>query len=230
MELNADFTQRAVVPAAQLAWGPSPMQGVERRMLDRIGGEVARATSIVRYAPHSHFSPHTHGGGEEFLVLEGVFQDEHGDYPAGFYIRNPPTSAHTPGSEPGCTILVKLWQFDPADRTELRIDTKKLPYAAEPSRPGVEVAHLFHDAWERVTLERWKPGAAVSLQSPAGLELLVLEGAFVEGRERFEYQSWLRLPPGAVAQVRAGEEGCRVWVKSGHLARAQFTPRTSRDA
>ena len=83
MELNADFSQRVVVHAARLAWVPSPIAGVERRMLDRIGDEVARATSIVRYAPHSHFSAHTHGGGEEFFVLEGVFQDEHGDFPAG---------------------------------------------------------------------------------------------------------------------------------------------------
>lgn len=226
MELNADFTQRAAVHGAKLAWVPSPMAGVERRMLDRIGGEVARATSIVRYAPHSHFSAHTHGGGEEFLVLEGVFQDEHGDYPAGFYIRNPPTSAHTPGSEPGCTILVKLWQFDPDDRTELRIDTTKLAYAEDGSRPGVEVAPLFRDQFETVTLERWKPGVLVPLRSVGGLELLVLEGAFADGREQFEYQSWLRLPAGAVAQVRAGEEGCRVWVKAGHLARTQLAPRT----
>ena len=98
MELNADFSQRAVVHAARLPWVASPMAGVERRMLDRIGAEVARATSIVRYAPQSRFSPHVHGGGEEFLVLDGVFQDEHGDYPAGSYVRNPPTSRHTPGS------------------------------------------------------------------------------------------------------------------------------------
>ena len=64
MELNADFSRRAVVHAASLAWTPSPIDGVERRMLERIGGEVARATSIVRYAPRSRFSPHTHGGGE----------------------------------------------------------------------------------------------------------------------------------------------------------------------
>src|SRR6185312_2144395 len=167
MELNADFTRRAVVHAAQLAWVSSPTPGVERRMLDRIGGEVARATSIVRYATHSHFPRHVHGGGEEFFVLEGVFQDEHGDYPAGFYIRNPPTSAHTPGSEPGCTIFVKLWQFDPTDRTDLRIDTHKLPFTADPRRPGVEVAELFHDAYEAVTLERWSAGAQITLESPA---------------------------------------------------------------
>jgi anti-sigma factor ChrR (cupin superfamily) len=79
-------------------------------MLDRIGDEVVRATSIVRYAPGSHFSAHTHGGGEEFFVLNGVFQDEHGDYPVGSYVRNPPTSSHVPGSDLGCVIFVKLWR------------------------------------------------------------------------------------------------------------------------
>ena len=100
MHLNADFTKRAVVHAAKLDWKASPMPGVERRMLDRIGDEVARATSIVRYIPESQFSPHVHDGGEEFLVLEGVFQDERGDFPAGCYVRNPPQSRHTPGSKP----------------------------------------------------------------------------------------------------------------------------------
>ena len=126
MNLNADFTKRAVVHAATLDWKASPMPGVERRMLDRIGDEVARATSIVRYAPESQFSPHVHGGGEEFLVLEGVFQDEHGDFPAGTYVRNPPQSSHTPGSKPGCTMFVKLWQFDLADRTHVRLDTNQM--------------------------------------------------------------------------------------------------------
>ena len=221
MEINADFTRRAAVHAASLDWIPSPMAGVDRRMLDRIGGEVARATSIVRYAPRSRFSRHTHGGGEEFLVLEGVFQDEHGDYPAGFYIRNPPTSAHTPGSEAGCTIFVKLWQFDPADRVPLRLDTRSVPYTADPQRGGVRVATLFERPDETVTLEQWSAGAEIELASPAGLELLVIEGGFTERDHRFHYQSWLRLPPGSRARVRAGEQGCRVWMKTGHLARVQ---------
>ena len=119
MELNADFSIRVAARAAELPWQASPMAGVERRMLDRIGDEVARATTIVRFAPGSAFAPHTHDGGEEFIVLEGVFQDEHGDYPAGSYVRNPPTSSHTPASAPGCTIFVKLWQFRPEDRTHL---------------------------------------------------------------------------------------------------------------
>jgi anti-sigma factor ChrR (cupin superfamily) len=97
MEINANFNERVAVHADGIKWTPSPIPGVDRRMLDRIGDEIARATSIVRYAPNSKFSRHVHTGGEEFVVLEGIFQDEHGDYPAGSYIRNPPQSSHTPG-------------------------------------------------------------------------------------------------------------------------------------
>lgn len=230
MELNADFSQRAVVHGAHQPWVPSPIPGVERRMLDRIGDEVARATSIVRYAPNSRFSSHSHGGGEEFLVLDGIFQDEHGDYPAGFYIRNPPTSRHTPGSEPGCTILVKLWQFDANDRTHVRVDTSKMPFLPAPDRPGVELTPLFHDERENVRLERWKPDAEIPLGDRSGIELIVLDGGFVDQGETFEPQSWLRLPPGEAATVRAGPNGCKAWVKSGHLAGAQAAPSYSSEA
>jgi hypothetical protein len=188
-------------------------------MLDRIGDEIARATSIVRYAPHSHFSVHTHGGGEEFLVLDGVFQDEHGDYPAGTYVRNPPTSRHTPGSALGCTIFVKLWQFDPDDRTGLRVDSRALAFAPAPGHPGVELVSLFENAGERVRLERWARSAVIDMQAQGGIELLVLDGSFGEAGEEFAPLSWLRLPAGARLRAVAGPDGCKVWVKSGHLTR-----------
>ena len=224
MELNADFSRRAVVHAAQMDWVPSPIAGVDRRMLDRIGDEVARATSIVRYAPGSQFSRHTHGGGEEFLVLDGVFQDEHGEYPAGYYVRNPPTSAHTPGSTPGCTLFVKLWQFDPKDRTEIRLDTNAMQFTPDQHHPGVAVIPLFQDRWEMVRLERWEPDARIELALPGGMELLVLEGDFIEGGEIFRPQSWLRLPCGSTLNATAGRSGCRVWLKTAHLTRAQSAP------
>lgn len=217
MELNADFSRRAVVHAARLPWTPSPMPGVERRMLDRIGDEIARATSIVRYAPRSHFSPHVHGGGEEFLVLEGVFQDEHGDYPIGSYVRNPPQSRHTPGSEAGCVIFVKLWQFDPEDRTSVRIDTNEVPLVSAIDRSGVDSALLFRNAHEEVRIERWAANTHVVLSATGGIEVLVLEGELVEGAERFTYQSWLRLPASSTFDARAGSNGCKVWIKTGHL-------------
>jgi len=222
MELNADFTQRAAVHAASLPWVPSPIAGVDRRMLDRIGEEVARATSIVRYAPNSHFSPHTHGGGEEFLVLEGVFQDEHGDYPPGSYVRNPPTTRHKPGSAQGCVIFVKLWQFDANDRTEVRIDTKQRHFVA--ASPGVEALPLFADSRETVSLERWAGDAEVNRDLPGGIEILVLDGSFSEGGEVFAAQSWLRLPAGSRLKARAGAAGANVWIKSGHLAQPQRAP------
>jgi hypothetical protein len=218
MNLNSDFSARAAVHAARLDWTPSPIPGVNRRMLDRIGDEVARATSIVRYAPHSRFSSHTHGGGEEFLVLDGVFQDEHGDYPAGTYVRNPPTSSHTPGSEPGCTIFVKLWQFDPNDRTPVRIDPSALSFAPSPKIPGVDFAVLYESAWELVLLELWAPGLSIAVPILVGIELLVLDGSFAEGGEEFTTLSWPRLPVGAMLQATAGQGGCKLWVKSGHLA------------
>jgi hypothetical protein len=217
MELNADFARRVVVHAAQLAWTPSPIAGVDRRMLDRIGDEVAPPTSIVRYAPGSHFPAHTHGGGEECVVLDGVFQDEHGDYPSGSYIRNPPTSRHTPGSAPGCVLFVKLWQFDLDDRTQVRLATGSIPWTSVSGRPGVQLLPLFRDSREDVRLERWAPDTEVALPLPGGAEVLLLDGSFQEGGERFEPQSWLRLPCGGTLQATTGSEGCRIWVKTGHL-------------
>ncbi len=224
MELNANFDERAAVHAAQIPWKPSPMAGVDRRMLDRIGDEVARATSIVRYAPGSHFSAHVHTGGEEFMVLDGVFQDEHGDYPAGSYIRNPPQSSHTPGSEAGCTIFVKLWQFDLDDRTGVRLDTTALALDADLARPGVEVMPLFKNDREEVTLERWAAGAAVELHAEQGMEVLVLKGGFSEAGEEFAPQSWLRLPAGSRSSAAAGPSGARVWIKRNHLAEPPKPP------
>ena len=217
MEINADFSERAVVHGRKLDWIASPMPGVERRMLDRIGDEVARATSIVRYAPDSHFSPHVHTGGEEFLVLEGVFQDEHGDFPPGTYVRNPPQSSHTPGSEPGCVIFVKLWQFDPDDRTQVRIDTTGEKAEPDADRAGVSIIPLYRDEREDVRLEIWDANTAIDLVAPGGAELLVLDGSFQEAGEEFTYQSWLRVPTGSKLSANTGPKGCRVWVKSGHL-------------
>jgi ChrR Cupin-like domain len=226
MELNADFSQRVAVHAARLPWVASPIAGVDRRMLDRIGEEVARATSIVRYAPASRFSAHTHGGGEEFLVLEGVFQDEHGDYPAGSYVRNPPTSRHTPSSAPGCVLFVKLWQFDLEDRTPARRDARALVYTHALDRLGVETAPLYRDSREEVRMERWVRDTSVPLDLPDGGEFLVINGAFDEGGEHFAPQSWLRLPPQGRLSATVGRDGCTLWVKTGHLRQIQVPPST----
>lgn len=221
MELNADFSQRAMVRDGDNPWRASPAQGVARKMLDRIGGEVARATTIVRFAQGSEFAPHTHGGGEEFIVLEGVFQDEHADYPVGSYVRNPPTSSHTPRSEPGCTIFVKLWQFDPEDRQHVVIDMDALDLQRDAARPGVASATLFHDTCEHVTRERWDAGSHVMLDTPGGVEVLVLSGTLNDGQSDFGARDWIRLPDGETIALSAGPQGADLWVKTGHLIHAK---------
>ena len=224
MKLNADFCTRATMHADRIDWVPSPMPGIERKMLDRMGEEVARATSIVRYASGSSFSPHTHDGGEEFLVLDGVFQDEHGDYPAGSYVRNPPGSQHTPGSAAGCTIFVKLWQFASDDHRQLVVDTNALAPAPFAGRPGVAGLLLHEHGPERVRIEIWAPDARIELQPRGGLELLCLAGSFREGGTGFGRWSWHRLPDGAPLSARAGAEGCRLWLKEGHLLQPPTAP------
>lgn len=217
MDTNVDFSQRVLVHGDSVPWVPSPTAGIDRRMLDRIGVEVARATSIVRYAPESLFPSHSHDGGEEFIVLDGVFQDEHGDYPAGTYIRNPPTTQHRPGSKKGCTIFVKLWQFDLADRTAVTINMNDQVPVAAPDRPGVAILPLFLDARETVQLETWEPGTAVSMDLPGGAELLVLDGDCLESGEPMRVHSWLRMPVGSKLDAVAGDQGARVWIKTGGL-------------
>jgi anti-sigma factor ChrR (cupin superfamily) len=218
MDLHNDLNQPVVLDTRSLPWMASPMAGVERRMLDRRGGEVARATSIVRYAPGSRFERHSHGGGEEILVLEGVFSDELGNYPPGTYLRNPIGSAHAPYSETGCTILVKLHQMHPDDRQRVVIDTRSAPW--RPGLvPGLTVLPLHGWGSEQVALVRWAPGTVfVSHGHPGGEEILVLEGVFADEGGSYPAGCWLRHPPGSVHRPWS-EEGCTIWVKTGHLPR-----------
>ena len=214
MELNADFTQRVILQSSDIPWKASPMAGVDRRMLDRIGDEVARATSIVRYAPGSKFSAHTHTGGEEFIVLEGVFQDEHGDYPAGTYVRNPPTTSHTPGAAEGCTIFVKLWQFEPDDRLQFRVEMDE---ALTPQANGISIKTLHQDARETVRFVSLEAGSALIEKPAGGAEILTIAGEATEGGDTLKKGAWLRLPEGAPLEIAAAAKGVKFWIKTGHL-------------
>ncbi len=221
MQVNADFTQRSAIHTEALEWQDSPMKGVRRRVLDRVGAEVARATTIVSYAPNSHFSAHVHTGGEEFIVLDGVFQDEHGDFPTGTYVRNPPQSSHTPGSDEGCVIFVKLWQFDLNDRTPVSIDMNNTPVTRDKHRRGVRSAVLFIDQQETVQLEHWDANTEITIDTDGGAEILVLDGSFTEGADTLEKHAWLRLPVGHTFKALSGNAGARVWIKTGHMRIAE---------
>ena len=214
---NHDFSQRVVLHTADAEWLPSPMAGVERRMLDRIGGEVARATSIVRYAPGSRFSRHVHGGGDEYLVLEGVFSDEHGDNPPGTYVRNPPGSGHSPYSEGGCTIFVKLWQFAEGDTQALRVDTCAAQWQ-EGFVPGHRILPLHEHGGVRTRLSRSAPGTVfMEHVHERGEEILVLEGSLHDEDGDYPALTWLRLPAGSRHTPRAGDSGALLYVKEGHM-------------
>ncbi len=216
MLVNADFSLRAAVGAHQYQWVPSPQPGVERVMLDRVGGEKARATSIVRYAPGSLFPGHQHPGGEEILVLSGSFSEGGADYPAGWYMRNPPGSSHQPSSCEGAVIFVKLWQMRPDERRRVRIDTRDASLWT--TRDGHPSCPLFADRDEQVSIERLPAGAPVCPGRVEGAEVLVLEGSLLEGAHRHERGGWIRLPPGEYPGLRAGDSGAAVYLKTGHLA------------
>lgn len=216
MRVHDDLTVPVIVHAGQLPWTPSPAAGVDRRMLFRIGDEVARATSIVRYAPRSAFPRHTHGGGEEIVVLEGVFQDEHGDYPAGSYFRNPPGTSHVPASKDGCTIFVRLWQFRASDRAQIvRRPAEGRPLA--PRQGAASAIELFDDGFENVRFESWLPSSPVTVENARGLEMLVLAGSLSIGDETLLSQSWFRLPAGKNLRAVSGAEGTKIWLRDAPL-------------
>lgn len=214
MRVNADFSKRAAIIADDSRWIRSPEAGVDRQMLDRIGDEVARATSIVRYSPGSRFARHAHEKGEEFLVLDGVFSDESGDYPTGSYVRNPPGSSHAPFSDPGCQILVKLRQFDPQDLAQFAIDSREEQRWLDDG--GRLPLHEF--GAERVSMLRAAAGDAMPVGGlGGGGEMFVVNGELLVDGTAYPENSWLRFPPGDAPQVEAAQ-ATTVWFKAGHLA------------
>lgn len=216
MRINAEFDRSVVMLPEDMEWIASPLPGVERKMLDRVGGEVARATSLVRYAPGSYFDPHVHSGGEEFLVVEGVFSDEHGDFPAGTYVRNPIGTKHKPFSKDGCIILVKLHQFDANDIAHFSVHLDDLNFE-NGGAPGVEFAQLHEFEDEAVKIVRWAKGSSYPKHlHEGGSETFILDGSLSDEHSHYPTGSWERTPPGW-SHAPFSEEGCLAWVKTGHL-------------
>ncbi|GAD21695.1 cupin domain-containing protein [Acidovorax sp. MR-S7] len=216
VRLRADYARCEIVLPDRHEWVASPQRGVERVMLDREGAETGRATSIVRYAPGSHFPAHRHPRGEEILVLQGTFSEGEQHFPAGWYLRNPPGSLHQPSSAEGTTLLVKLGQMRSEDRSRIRIDT------SDPSRwvrlGGRDVCPLHADAAEDVVLLRLEANTSTAMGHAGGAEVFVVCGGLVAGARAFLRGTWLRLPPGAEIAVTAGGDGASLYLKTGHLA------------
>jgi anti-sigma factor ChrR (cupin superfamily) len=218
VSLNADRSQPALVDGRCLRWVASPEAGVERLLLERDGGEVARATSIVRYAPGSRFPSHRHELGEEFLVLEGTFSDERGDYPCGTYVRNPPGSAHAPSSADGCVIFVKLRQMSANDTQRCVVPPSALEWASTPVH-GVRRARLYASHRERVVLENLAVGVACPAERGGdGAEILVVAGTVqLDDDDATDLcrWSWLRHPGYRRPGLRT-KTGATLWIKQEH--------------
>lgn len=216
MLINENLNRFAEADTNEMEWVASPSGGIERKMLERDGDEVARATTIVRFAPGSSFPEHEHGAGEEFLVLEGTFSDEIGDYPAGTYVRNPKGTAHAPSSKEGCTIFVKLRQFQDGDDKQVVIDTKTAEWQTHEIE-GVTFLPLHQYGEEYVRLSRFAPGARFRFhRHPLGEEVFVLDGVLTDEKGDYPAGSWVRFPSGS-GHRPFSYEGCTLYVKSGHL-------------
>lgn len=214
--LNADFSLRCVVDSTRLPWQASPSALVERRLIERDGGEVARATSIVRYAPGAQFDAHLHALGEEIMVLEGTFSDAQGDYGPGTYLRNPPGSSHAPFSRDGCTLFVKLRHLDPHDTQQLAIDTVQASWSPG-LVPGLKVLPLAEYGGEHTALVRWAPQTFFQPHRHfGGEEIFVLEGVFSDEFGDYPAGNWIRSPHLSQHQPFS-REGCLIMVKTGHL-------------
>lgn len=219
--IHADFSVAVTVDTTQLPWQPSPSLGVERRRLEWVGTEPApQLTTVVRFAPGSSFSAHTHDNGEEIVVLSGVFSDHHGDHVQGSYLRNPPGSRHAPHTTPGCLLLVKLRQFQAGDQARVALPIQAaealVPHDSWPAC-WVRPLHAWGD--ERVYGLKLAPdGPAIAASFAHGLELFVLEGELLVDGVAHTAGHWLRRPPGARLSLRS-LCGALLWVKEGPASR-----------
>lgn len=184
--------------------------------MGRDGGEITtRATSLVAYRAGSRFTAHSHPKGEEILVLSGIFSDESGHHAAGSYLRNPPGSAHTPFSDEGCLIFVKLQQFSPQDSVQLTLGAQET--CGTLTQPPLTRRVLFERPDERVELIHF--GQTAQLPSdlgPQGLEVLVLKGELTGTDASYPVGTWLRCASSQALAHRA-QAGTEIYVKSGHL-------------
>lgn len=215
--INADREQRVVIDTHAMPWTLSPQPGVERKVLESLDADTERVTTIVRFAPDSYFPTHTHGGGEEFIVLEGVFSDASGDYPAGSYVRNPPGSSHQPFTREGCTIMVKLWQFGEEDHAQIHIDTVTASWYPG-LVDGLSVMPLHQHDGVNTALVKWEPHTHFNQHThPGGEEILVLKGVFCDELGEYPQGTWLRNPRWSQHTPFTGSEGALIYVRVGYI-------------
>ena len=214
-KINMDFSKRVAISTVQKDWVESPSKKVLRIRLEREKAESGHATSIVKYQPGATFEAHSHPMGEEIYVIDGIFSDENGDYPAGSYIRNPPGTSHSPFSKTGCTILVKLDQFKAEDSKSINLNTHKLDWS--PGHGGLKVMPLHNFRTEGTALVKWPAGEIFLPHTHfGGEEIFVISGSFKDEHGVYPQGSWLRSPHLSQHKPWVDEETV-IFVKTGHL-------------
>jgi anti-sigma factor ChrR (cupin superfamily) len=102
-----DLLQRGPGLRDEPGWEPF-RSGIQIKRLYEDAGSGA-AAALLRYEPGAGVPAHEHLGHEHILVLDGAQSDEHGAYPAGTFIINPPHSVHRIASDDGCVVLI-IWE------------------------------------------------------------------------------------------------------------------------
>ena len=213
--LNMDFEKPVTVTGNERVWVTSPADGVSRIHLEREAEESGHTTSFVRFEPGSSFPEHVHPQGEELYVIDGVFSDENGDYPAGTYIRNPPGSKHKPFTREGCELFVKLDQFRAGDTAQVVIRPEEQQW--QPGIGNLRVLPLHSFEAENTALVFWPENEVFQPHTHwGGEEIVVIKGRFIDEHGEYPAGSWLRSPHLSKHFPRVEEETL-ILVKVGHL-------------
>jgi anti-sigma factor ChrR (cupin superfamily) len=212
-----NLSEQACYKPGDGPWIKSPADGVSRIHLEREALESGHTTSFVKFEPNSFFPQHQHPLGEEIYVLDGVFSDENGDYPAGSYLRNPPGSHHQPFTKKGCTLFVKLEQFqhDDTKQVVLRPDQQHWSQGIG----NLKVTSLHQHNTESTALVRWPENEVFQPHTHwGGEEIIVISGRFIDEHGEYPKGSWIRSPHMSKHFPRVEEETL-ILVKVGHLTK-----------
>ncbi|CAF2122644.1 unnamed protein product [Rotaria magnacalcarata] len=237
MQICSDLSVPHVIDSNLIPFVDSPKKGVQRRMLDRTGDEVARATTIVKFDPFVKFPRHNHEGGEEFVMLEGrLFDDLSGEHNPLTYCRHGMGTLHEPWTtEEGAILLVKLRQMN--DLTEApitMIDTETSNDWKKDLDTKRERLDLFSNTktGECVWMEKLEAGFQSDnwVVGQGGEEIFVLKGDMsfenMDGTDDENNKNnctkgfWIRRPTDWAGRKFKGtsENGCQLFMKTGHLA------------
>lgn len=215
--INGDLDKRVSIDTETMPWSPSPSPSVWRKRLHRVGPEESgQVTSVVRYDADSSFPAHNHPDGEEILVLDGIFSDDRGDWPAGTYLLNPEGYRHAPSSADGCVLFVKLRQFPGLDRQQVATDTHAMDWApTEVSAVAIKPLYAQAGYGDSMALERWSANADLGRRDyPDGAEIFVLEGNFEDEAGLSSPRTWIRFPRRAGHSPRTTSD-CTLYIKRG---------------